>query len=298
MSENPTSDEVKQLEKLALGLLIYVADPRVAEPRLFLGKIPENLPIELPVPEQSRVLGTLARSETQVEIVLESDLKPEEIASFYRTQLASQGWNEPEDMQPHRQGGFMHNNFGPYTHMTFCRESNIAGLTINVQQLQSATTNVRLNLSLDREMNPCVQQARNRRQMMLHQRHHRMFEMIPPLSPPPGAQQRGGGGGSGSDEVHTTATLKTNLTLDIVAKHYADQLVQGGWTQTGAGADGPMAWYTWRFTTEDQEPWRGLFFVLKTPDKPDDYYLHIRATWIEPEDGQQGSGWFSGMHFS
>lgn len=30
MSENPTSYEFKQLEKLALGLLIYVADPRIA----------------------------------------------------------------------------------------------------------------------------------------------------------------------------------------------------------------------------------------------------------------------------
>lgn len=131
--------------------------------------------------------------------------------------------------------------------------------------------------------------------MMLHQRHHRMFETIPPLAPPSGAQQRGGGGGGGSDEVHTTATLKTNLALDVVAKHYADQLVQGGWTQTGAGADGPMAWYTWRFTAENQEPWRGLFFVLKTPEKTDDYFLYIRATWIEPEDDQQGSGWFSSM---
>lgn len=65
--------------------------------------------------------------------------------------------------------------------------------------------------------------------------------------------------------------------------------------QTGAGADGPIAWYIWRFTAEDQEPWSGLFFVLKTPDKPDDYFLYIRATWIEPEGDQKGSGWFSNI---
>lgn len=117
--------------------------------------------------------------------------------------------------------------------------------------------------------------------------------MIPPLAPPLGVRQRGGGGSSGIDEVHTTATLKTNLALDVVAKHYADQLVQGGWTQTGAGADGPLAWYTWRFTVDDQEQWRGLFIVLKTPEKLDDYNLYVRATWIEPEGDQKGPGWFS-----
>lgn len=295
MSENPTSDEIKLLEKLALGLLTYPSDPRVAEPRLFLGKIPENLPVQISVPEKSRILGTLARSETHVEIVLESDLKPEEIASFYRTQLASQGWHEPEDMQVHRQGGFLHSSIGPYTNMTFCQESSIAGLTLSMQRMQGTATSIRLNLSLDREMNPCAQQTRDRRQMTPHQRHLRMFEMIPPLAPPFGTRQRSGGGSSGTDEVYTTASLKTDLALDAVVKHYADQLIQGGWMQTGAGADGPLAWSTWHFTAEEQEPWSGLFFVLKTPEKPNDYYLYIRATWVEPEDDQKGSGWYSNI---
>jgi hypothetical protein len=90
MSENPTPGEIDLLEKLALGLLVFPGDPRVSKPRLFLGKIPENFPIEVPMPEQSRVVGTLARSETQVEIVLESDLTPEEVVNFYRA-MASPG---------------------------------------------------------------------------------------------------------------------------------------------------------------------------------------------------------------
>ena len=143
MSENPTPGEIDLLEKLALGLLVYPGDPRASKPRLFLGKIPENFPIEVPMPEQSRVVGTLARSETQVEIVLESDLKPEEVISFYRAQLTSLGW------------------------------------------------------------------------------------------------------------------------------------------------------HSWHFTSEDQEPWSGLFFILKTPEKPDDYFLYVRAAWTRPESDQKFTGWFS-----
>lgn len=288
MSENPTPGEIDQLEKLALGLLVYPGDPRASKPRLFLGKIPENLPIEVPVPEQSRVVGTLARSETQVEIVLESDLTPEEVFSFYRVQLTSLGWHEPEGMWPHP-GGFLHSDFGPHMNITFCQGSGGAGLTLNILQLESRSTDVRLNLSLDREMNPCAQQAMMGRQM----HHHGMYEIIPPLAPPRGAQQRGGGGGSGPDEAHTTATLKTNLALDALAKHYADQLSQAGWTQTDAGASGPLGWHTWQFTSEDQEPWSGLFFILKTPEKPDDYFLYVRAAWNKPESDQKFTGWLS-----
>ncbi|HEU5229103.1 MAG TPA: hypothetical protein VFU49_14905 [Ktedonobacteraceae bacterium] len=290
MSENATPNEIERLEKLAIGLLTYSGDPHIAEPRLFLGKIPENLPIEIPMPERSRVLGALARSEKYIEIVLESDLKPEEIVGFYRTQLSSQGWNEPEELQPHQNGGFLHTGLGPHMNITFCQASGGAGLTLSVVQLSDATANIHLNLGLGHEMNPCAQQARNRRHM---QRHHRIFEMIPPLTPPQGAQQQNGGGNSGPDQVHTTATLKTNLALDVLAKHYADQLVRGGWTQTDTGASGPLVWYTWRFTNEDQEPWSGLFFVLKTPEQPDNYFLCVRASWIEPESDQKGSGWYS-----
>ena len=286
MSENPTPGESDLLEKLALSLLVYPGDPRASKPRLFLGKIPENLPIEVPIPEQSRVVGTLARSETQVEIVLESDLTPEEIFSFYRVQLTSLDWHEPGGMWPHQAGGFLHSDFGPHMNITFCQEPGGAGLTLNILQLESTTTDVRLNLSLDREMNPCAQQAMMRR----HMHHHEMYEIIPPLIPPRGAQQRGGGGGSSSDEVHTTATLKTNLALDALAKHYADQLSQAGWTQTDVGASGPLAWH---FTSEDQEPWSGLFFILKAPEKPDDYFLYVRAAWTKPESDQKFTGWFS-----
>ena len=289
MSENPTPSEIDLLEKLALGLLVYPGDPRASKPRLFLGKIPENLPIEVPIPEQSRVVGTLARSETQVEIVLESDLTPEEVFRFYRTQLTSLGWHEPEGMWPHQAGGFLHSDFGPHMNITFCQRPGGAGLTLNILQLESTRTDVRLNLSLDREMNPCAQQAMMRRQM----HHHGMYEIIPPLVPPLGAQQHGGGGGSSSDEAHTTATLKTKLALDALAKHYAEQLSQARWTQTAAGASGPLAWHTWHFTSEDQEPWSGLFFVLKTPEKPDDYFLYVRAAWAKPASDQQFSGWLS-----
>src|SRR5258708_9497377 len=138
-------------------------------------------------------------------------------------------------MLHHHAGGCVHSDFGPHMNITFCQGAGGVGLALTVLQLESTTTDVRLNLSLHRDMTQCAKQA----MMRHHMHHHEMYEIIPPLVPPRGAQQRGGGGGSSPDEAHTTATLKTNLALDALAKHYADQLSQAGWTQTDAGTSGP-----------------------------------------------------------
>jgi hypothetical protein len=290
MSENLIPGEDNELERLVLRLLVFPRDPRVNNPRLFLGQIPENLPVEVPLPEQSHVLGTLARSEEQVEIVLTSDLQPDEILRFYRERLTPLGWNELEESDLHHRGGFLHRNVDPSNHVTFCQSAQSAALTLNIMQMEGTTTDVRLTLNLDDESNPCSPQQTRRHR---HMRHPGFYEVIPTLSPPAGARQQGGGGSSGTDEASTSAKLKTHLTIDVLLKHYTNQLSQAGWTQTAEGVSGPLAWNTWKFTYEEQESWHGLFFILKTPEKQEDYFLFIRAAWDHPESTSKRSGWFS-----
>lgn len=290
MSENPISNEENQIEQLALRLLVYPGDPRTNKPRLFLGTIPDTLPVAIPLPEKSRALGTLARSEEQVEIVLESELKPEEIVAFYRARLKETGWNELEDdmMLPHT-GGFLHGNFSPHSHITFCQGPDGASLMLSIMQFEARGADIRLHLNLGREGNPCARQEKPRRQM----HRHGIYDIIPMLVPPHGMQQHSGSGGSSDNEAYTTATLKTDLELDAVAKHYATQLLQAGWTQTAEDISGPVAWCTWKFTDEEQEPWTGLFFILKTPEKQNEYFLYIKVEWVRPERTNKHSGWTS-----
>jgi len=276
------------LEKLALRLLVFPGDPRVSKPRLFLGKIPENFPIDVPIPAESRVLGTLARSEAHSEIVLESDLKPDEVAAFYREHLTAHGWNEQEDEMRHHVGGFVHSGFGPHNHIVFCQSSTNAALTLRLMQLEGTATDIRLDITLSSESNPCNQQKRPR-----HRVHHSHRNLLPPLVPPAGAQQRGGGGGGGDTEWHSNATLKTDLPLDVLARHYSEQLRKGGWIQNGEGASGPLAWHTWKFTDEDQEPWHGLFFILQKPEKEGEYVLYARVEWDGPESNTHAFSWLA-----
>ena len=286
MGELQTPGEENQLEQFVLRLLAPPLDQRNHQPRLFPGTLPEDLPIDVPVPENGRVLGTLVRSAEQIEIVLESNLTPEEVVAFYRTQLASQGWSEPEDfMRPHM-GGFTHAGFGPHNYITFCQGVG-ASLTLNIAQRENAVSDIRVHINLSSEGNPCNQQRRLRHQRYGH------YDMLPPLAPPAGTQQRGGGGSSGDTEAHSTATLKTDLALDALIQHYSEQLSKSGWTRSSEGTSGPIAWHTWKFTDEDQQSWNGMFFILHKPDKAQEYALYVWAELEQPENESRFSGWFN-----
>jgi len=74
--------------------------------------------------------------------------------------------------------------------------------------------------------------------------------------------------------------------------------VKGGWKMNGVGQDGPLAWSTWVFKDEENEPWHGLFFILKTPGKDEQYILEARVEWDRKDEGGQmkrltQGGWLS-----
>jgi hypothetical protein len=284
MSDHPTSDDLERLEKLTLGLVMNPKESWQAQPRLFVGTIPEHLQVELPVPEQTEVLGTLARNASTLDMVLDSQLSAEEVQSFYRMRLTALGWLEPDEHLAYHPGGFTHHP-GPPPQMpgvlprviTFCHDSSGAGLTVIVHPLDDHTTRVRVELALESYRNRCreLAQRRLRGQGM-------MPRVIPLLAPPPGAQQESQAAFGGYHGVFSAALLTTTLGLEAVAVHYADQLRRAGWTQTDQNTRGILAWQTWQFTSEEQQPWTGLFLALRTPEQPSDYFLFLRGILNAP----------------
>jgi hypothetical protein len=291
MRSQQTPDEEKQLEQLILRLLTSPYDQRNQKPHIFFGKLPENFPLDVPLPEKSRVLGTLARSEAHIEILLDSDLTRDEIQIFYRTQLARRDWIEPGDnfLRSHM-GGFASSQFfNPNNHLTFCQGEQGPTLHLITLQSEKATTDIRLNISLDSESNPYAQEKRMKRHMPPGWQ-----EIIPTLTAPKDAEQRmmNGSGGGDYTERNAGATLRSELALDILAKHYGEQLSKAGWLQSDAGENGLLAWHTWTFMTEDQEAWKGLFFILKRPDEEQDHMLFVRAELERrPTSKNPFSGW-------
>ena len=96
MNDHLEPETREHIEGLIRGLLIAHGDPHEGQPRLFLSTIPEQLPVDLPLPEQTHVLGSPVHSTTALETLLESALPRVELLSFYRTHLTALDWQEPD----------------------------------------------------------------------------------------------------------------------------------------------------------------------------------------------------------
>ena len=104
-SPNPNLNETDLLE-LALRLATFPGDPRTQNAQLLPGQIPDQLPVDIPFPEDSRVLGSLIRNPESITMLLDTHLSPEQALTFYRQRMQASGWQTTDIYRPHR-GGFM-----------------------------------------------------------------------------------------------------------------------------------------------------------------------------------------------
>lgn len=294
MDENTPATNEALLQELALRLSTSPGDPRISDPQLLVGQLPGNLLVEIPLPEGSRVLGSLIRSQEHIDIVFDSDLSPEDVLSFYEERMSAAGWNDQEMMRP-AHGGFVHTGFAvSENRRVFCSDPQGAALTVSAYPGKHTGSDVRLDLNASSEHSPCAQRTRMPSQVV----HRGLGELIPALVPPKGARQQNGGGGGGRDRWHSFAMLETDRDLVTLATHYPMQLEKGGWVRSGIGQDGPVAWSTWTFQDKEKEPWRGLFFIFKVPEREREYILEVMIFWEGKDNGGSGprlmgDGWSS-----
>ena len=289
-SPNPNLNESDLLE-LALRLATHPGDSRTQNAQLLPGQLPDQLPVDIPFPEGSRVLGSLIRNPESITMFLDTHLSPEQVLTFYRQRMQASGWQTPEPYRPHR-GGFMSSGSrsrgGNETFYQGLRDPavtvnalggssawgdegnrNRSGLAVTVNAFpgRGNVTDVRLNLEMNSPLPPGPQPPWRGRPP------RNIFSSMPALEAPEGANQTGGGGGSSLNSAHSDATLETNNDLSTLAAHYKTQLEQAGCVFTEEGQNGPLAWNTWTLKDDDEQR-HGFFIILKVLDQ--EYYLNMR----------------------
>src|SRR5437879_1261354 len=162
MDENiPTPQNVTEretmLRELAVRLSTSTADPRVDNPQVLVGELPQNLPGEIPLPEGSRVVGSLIRGPQYATSVVDVELPPEQVLEFLRERLQAAGWQESEFSGGPRPGGFTVPGL-PAAITTFCLGSRGPGLTVTAHTRENTGTDLRLDMDLSGQA--CAQQAR------------------------------------------------------------------------------------------------------------------------------------------
>jgi hypothetical protein len=125
----------------------YAGGP-AEEIQILVGRLPPAQPIELPLPEKARIIGSLVRGDHGVQIVLDVDQPADAVVTFYRAQLEPAGWQEFD--WPMRPGGF---GLG---WVIFCQSRRGPSLTVSAFEAEGAWTDVRLNLQTDPHQSPCA----------------------------------------------------------------------------------------------------------------------------------------------
>src|SRR5437899_3195928 len=106
MNENspkPNLNETDLIE-LALRLATYPGDSRTQNAQLLPGQLPDQLPVDIPFPEGSRVLGSLISNPESITILLDTQLSPVDVLTFYRERMQAAGWQTTDNHRPHRRG--------------------------------------------------------------------------------------------------------------------------------------------------------------------------------------------------
>ncbi len=290
-SQNPTNLNQTDLLEFALRLATYPGDPSTQDAKLLPGQLPDQLPVAIPFPEGSRILGSLIRNPQSITMFLDIHLSPEQVLAFYRQHMQIAGWQTTDIYRPDR-GGFLSSGSrsrggneifyqglqDPALAINALESSPIwdddnsyrsgPSLTVNAFIGKDKGTDLRLNL----EMNSSFPLGPAR-----HRRGHfsrNISSRLPAVEAPEGANQIGGGGGGSLDGANADATLETNKDLSTLAAHYKTQLQQAGCILSEEGQSGPLAWNTWTLKEDDDEQWHGFFMILKVLDH--ECYLTMR----------------------
>ena len=232
---------------------------------VLIGGLPENLGFDLPVPEDSRVIGSIVRGtlEGGTEIILDVDLAPEEALAFYREQLLQAGWEEQTEQA--YGGGFVS---GSWPSTTFCLNENDAVIFLSAYAPPSLPTELRLNIQQEAQYSACLAQPMGMDEAS---------GLIPSLVSPPDSLIQSGGGSSGEGMAETSAVLRSNLSTGALAEQYAAQLLEAGWKPLAQDEEPELAWSFWSVADAEGQDWSGLLLIFKSPIVPEKVFASFRV---------------------
>lgn len=239
---------------------------------LFVGTLPDQLPLELPLPEGATLIGsmtTIGRDQNLSQIVLETSASPQDVNSFYETELMDLGFAVQE-----QQGSGFVQQYGSW----YCRASDELFLQLLLSEADrdasEGKTDVQIHIQSEMEYSPC-----NPENAQLYA--DPQTSLLPALTSPPSAVlHEGGGGGSGGrsgDSSYTFAVVEVDQSLEELADYYSVQLRDAGWETEEQSHTELTSWVSWSLSSQDNELLTGLLLVIPGPYYPEMKYVLLRV---------------------
>lgn len=275
-------------ESLSRNFVLRLLDRSASGVQILEGRLPPQLPVELPLPDQTQVLGSVVEPKEDFQILLDVGQSPEQVIAFYRERLLAAGWRKPEPGPlPSRFSsprGFVQTRpedrlevelatptvpieDGDTTRVrradVFCKGS-FGPLFISARPMPKAPTDVRLNLYLS-SFNSYCSQLNERSEVPL-----------PPLTPPSNTKVEIRGGGGNPNNWESEAMLETELDVQALAAHYTAQLQRFGWTRRDSGHSELVAWSNWLVKDKKGQSWQGILNLSQVEGKTNQYFASVR----------------------
>jgi hypothetical protein len=279
------TDDGVQLLELAVRLLAQRGGSTQVVDRLLPGRLADELPFDLPIPPNGRLLGSLVRSSdlngTSVEVVMDAPGLPDQVLAIFDEAMPPQGWGPPPPGTPgmFAPGSPPGGGFQPPDQVTrlvprsstYCREPNGAFLTVTANPRESGPNDLRAMLQFP--------------PTSLTGSGYGACAILQPVPPPgPGTIAPGpdllprltlpegvsldqgagrGSGATGLGSYGTGATVITEMSVTSLEAYFAEQLGALGWTRQAGSAGDLVAWSIWRLPRQDV--WQGTLVVLRRP---------------------------------
>lgn len=269
-AQGDANDDPARLRALAGRLLTppnAAVGGRVPTSELLVGQVPPDLPLALPLPPGTQVIGSIVyRFDNQPaiwDVVLDIPGSLADVTNGYTRALMSQGWVPPPQVMRFPSGGF---SFAQSTGFaTLCQRDSGVNLSLSAYAITNGPNDVRVRVdSANRDgcavfSAPAVQPG---------------LRKLPDLSAPPGVAVEPGGGGGGLSQYTSMGIATTRMSAADLETAFAAQLRTAGWTRLDGAATTRFAWSTWQVPGDGD--YQGFLYVLTQPT-PDRHSLYLQA---------------------
>ena len=243
----------------------------VPEHTLIVGELPESLsPEDIPIPNNTQLLGSVVRGHDYIEIVLDSTQSSDEIKTFYQEQFLDDGWQLAKE--PVTAWGFSGGSqFQGETDElpVFCSANDNTMLRITAWELpQNPSTDVRLTMLSSQNsglLSPC------------HTVASIDLPPLPGLRFPPEVTLSTGHSGSDKNLIYTDAMVSMPMQSDVLLSYLGEQFEQVGWTPIEQGNDDVLSWASWVVEDENGETWQSTLNIIQLQGISDQYFVRAQA---------------------
>ena len=228
---------------------------------LWLEQLPPVLSATVSVPSETAVLGGASRADAEVAI-LETSLHSGTVQMFYREWLTEAGWRTPESLHSPEDIVVKASGFPTFLPDVFCNAEEGKEITVNLQPEINDLLTIQLTLSPSEAFSRCRVDPNS---YSFRHQDSLVNVPVPYLQTPPETSLISGDTTFMETAFNSRAYLQSDLTAEILANHYAQQLRQAGWTQLRATQSEDSRVSLWRTEMETRNVWQGLLSLIAQP---------------------------------